>query len=217
MTPRHLTASLFTASLLALAAAGPAGAVGNVVISQVFGAGANAGAAWRSDYVELYNRSAVTVDLGGWSLQYASSTGTTWLKTDIPAGAQILPGAYALIKLATGSRGAELPQGCIIATGETAMSSSTGKVALVRDGVVLTGSCPAGGSIEDFVGYGAANCSETAPTAALNNSVAALRLNAGATDTDNNAADFVTGEPLPCAQPTPVSGTTWGRIKSLYR
>src|SRR5262249_40647943 len=59
-----------------LAAAGAANAAGNVVISQVYGSGGNAGAPLNADYVELFNRSAAPVSLAGWSVQYASATGT---------------------------------------------------------------------------------------------------------------------------------------------
>ena len=53
----------------------------------------------------------------------------------------------------------------------------------------------------DFVGYGtAANCFEGAgPTAPTSNTTAALRKADGATDTDNNNADFVIGAPNPRA------------------
>ena len=55
----------------------------------------------------------------------------------------------------------------------------------------------------DFVGFGAANCSETAPTAELSNTTAALRNSNGAQDTDNNSADFTVGAPNPRNTPPP--------------
>ena len=48
----------------------------NVVISQVYGAGGNSGALLSNDYIELFNRGTATVSLDGWSVQYASATGT---------------------------------------------------------------------------------------------------------------------------------------------
>jgi len=66
----------FLAFFLACVPASFAAAAGNVVISQVYGAGGNTGAALQNDYVELFNRSATTVSLSGWSVQYASATGT---------------------------------------------------------------------------------------------------------------------------------------------
>ena len=82
------------------------------------------------------------------------------------------------------------------------MSATTGKVALVNNATLLTGSCPT--ALVDFVGYGpTANCSETAPTAVLSNTTAALRKSDGAQDTDNNSTDFTIGAPNPRNTPPP--------------
>ena len=48
----------------------------DVKISQVYGGGGNAGAEYRNDFIELFNRSATDVSVAGWSVQYASSTGS---------------------------------------------------------------------------------------------------------------------------------------------
>jgi predicted extracellular nuclease len=50
-------------------------AVGQVVISQVYGGGGNAGAPYKNDFIELHNRSNATVSLAGWSVQYAATGG----------------------------------------------------------------------------------------------------------------------------------------------
>src|SRR5690349_10558795 len=47
----------------------------DLVISQVYGGGGNSGAQYQNDFVELFNRGSVTLDLTGFSLQYASSAG----------------------------------------------------------------------------------------------------------------------------------------------
>jgi hypothetical protein len=139
---------------------------------QVYGGGGNAGAMLKSDFIELHNRTAVAVNLAGWSVQYASSTGTTWQKTDL-AGS-LGPGQYLLVKEAQGSGGTtELPAPDVVGT--IAMSATTGKVALVSIGTVLSGTCPAGPAIVDLVGYGSANCFEGTAVAALTNATAALR------------------------------------------
>ena len=49
----------------------------NVVVSQVFAGGGNAGAPFANDFVELFNRGASAVDVSGWTLQYASASGST--------------------------------------------------------------------------------------------------------------------------------------------
>jgi hypothetical protein len=76
------------------------------------------------------------------------------------------------------------------------MSATAAKVALVNTTTALTGNCPTGASIQDFVGYGTtADCSETAPAPAPSNTVGDLRASAGCTDTGNNSTDFSTGAP----------------------
>ena len=47
-----------------------------VVISQVYGGGGNTGATYTHDFIKLFNRGTSPVSLAGWSLQYASATGT---------------------------------------------------------------------------------------------------------------------------------------------
>lgn len=40
----------------------------DVVIAEVYGGGGNAGAPWRNDFIELYNRGTSTISLTGWSV-----------------------------------------------------------------------------------------------------------------------------------------------------
>ena len=170
----------------------------DIKISQVYGGGGNAGADYRNDFIELFNRSAADVSVAGWSVQYASSTGATWQVT--PLSGSVPAGKHYLIQEAAGAGGTLfLPDPD--ATGTIPMSATAGKVALVASTTPLTGTCPTGGAIVDFVGYGtAANCFEGAgPTGATSNTTAALRKGEGATDTDNNNADFVIGAPNPRA------------------
>jgi DNA/RNA endonuclease G (NUC1) len=185
--------------LLCLISLAPvASAASNIVISQVYGGGGNAGATYRSDFIELFNRGTSTVNLTGWSVQYASSTGTTWQVT--PLTGSIAPGQYFLVQQATGAGGTvNLPTPNV--TGTITMSATAGKVALVSSTAALTGACPAA---VDFVGFGAANCSEGTPTPTLANATAAIRALAGCTDTDVNSADFAVGAPTPrnTASPT---------------
>ena len=78
---------------------GPAAA--QVVISQVYGGGGNTGAPFRHDFIELFNAGTNAVDLSAMSVQYASSTGTTWSRTNLTGTLQ--PGQYYLIQQAAGS------------------------------------------------------------------------------------------------------------------
>ncbi|HMJ47283.1 MAG TPA: lamin tail domain-containing protein, partial [Ferruginibacter sp.] len=74
-----------------------------VVINEVYGGGGNAGATYRQDFIELYNNSASPIILTGWSVQYASATGTTWARTDLTG--TIPANGYFLIQEATGAGG----------------------------------------------------------------------------------------------------------------
>ena len=49
-----------------------------VVLHEVYGGGGNSGAPFNRDFVELSNPGAAPVDLTGWTVQYASATGTAW-------------------------------------------------------------------------------------------------------------------------------------------
>ena len=69
-----------------------------VVISQVYGAGGNTGATYTNDFVELFNRGNSTVTITGYSLQYASSTGTF-----NPSNVQTLPAITLLATILSNS------------------------------------------------------------------------------------------------------------------
>jgi len=169
-------------------------ATSQVVISQVYGGGGNSGATFKNDFIELHNRGNAAVSLTGWTVQYASATGSTWATTSLTGS--IPAGGYYLVHEAAGTGGIVGP--APDATGIIAMSATAGKVALVSNATALAGTCPTGGAIIDFVGYGVtANCSEGSPTANLTNTTAALRGNLGCTDTDANSLDFATGTAAP--------------------
>ncbi len=167
-----------------------------VVISQIYGAGGNTGAVYNADYVELYNRSDSTVSVAGWSVQYASASGTTWAVGALTGS--IAPGKYHLVKLAGGSSGSALPTPDVVPATSINMSGTSGKVALMNTTTTLSGSSPVGTSgLQDFVGYGAANASETSPAPAASTTTAIFRADGGATDTGNNSADFSASTPNP--------------------
>ena len=175
-----------------LVLAGPASAQSpDIVVSQVYGGGGNAGATLKNDFIELYNRGTEPVPVTGWSVQYASSAGAFNASTALTG--RILPGRHYLVQEAAGTGGTQdLPTPN--ATGNIAMSGTSGKVR------VVTGD----GTVRDLVGYGtAANQSETAPTPNLSNTTAALRKGNGAIDTDNNLLDFDIGSPNPRNTPPP--------------
>lgn len=182
-----------------------------LVISQVYGGGGNSGAPFQNDFVEVFNAGDASATLTGLSVQYTSATGTGNFGANagllIALSGTLAPGQYYLVQAAGGTNGVALPTPDV--TGGIALAAGAGKVALVTgttslgcNGSAAAGSTPCSAEqrarILDLVGYGNANFFEgtgTAPT--LNNTTAALRLESGCRDTDQNRADFVTGTPTP--------------------
>jgi uncharacterized protein len=185
----------------------------NVVISQVYGGGGNAGATLKNDFVELFNRGTAPVSLSGWSIQYAPATtaglfGSSDTAITLLSDFTLQPGQYYLVQEAPGAGGTvDLPTPDVIDTTPIAMSGTGGKVALVNSVTALGcngGStvCPpaALATIVDLVGYGNANFYEgSGATPAPSNTFSVIRQANGCYDTDNNAADFV----VSAVPPTP--------------
>lgn len=173
-----------------------------VVISEVYGGGGNSGAPYTNDFIELYNHGATAVDLTGWSVQYASSGGTSWTnKTNLTG--TIAPGQYFLVAESAGAT-PSTPLPAPDVTGTILMSGTAGKVALVNSTAALAcgGACANTSAVVDFVGYGAA--SESAggtPTSGLGNGTSAQRKLDPFSNTGVNGTDFVVAAPTPKAAP----------------
>lgn len=168
-----------------------------VVISQAYGGGGNAGSTFTHDFIELFNAGTTPVQLEGMAIHYAAATGTSWAKQDLP-NFLLQPGQYFLTQQAQGSGGTTpLPTPDFIAANPFAMAAANFKIALTSDTEVLTGACPDLPSIVDQVGFGTANCFRGAVVPALSNTNAGIRLLNGCQNTNNNAADFVVGAPNP--------------------
>ena len=202
----------------------------HVVVSEVYGGGGNSGATYKNDFVELYNPTGSRVDVSGWSVQYTSSTGSSWQVT--PLTGSIAPHGYFFVQEAQGSGGTmNLPAPDV--TGTIAMGGSGGKIALVASGTALSAANPASSAYVDLVGYGStANGYEgTGPAPAPSNtssverkaqsSSTATSLASGGSDellgngydTNDNAADFVAQsdiDPQNSASPAEPSNTVPG-------
>src|SRR5439155_10588101 len=99
-----------------------------------YGGGGNAGATFKNDFVELFNRGTAAVNLTGWSVQYTTSAGTAWQGTNLSGTIQ--PGQYYLVQEAQGAGGTvNLPTPD--ATGTISMSATAGKMALVNTTTLL--------------------------------------------------------------------------------
>jgi gliding motility-associated-like protein len=191
----------------------PTGA-NHIVISEVYGGGGNGGSVYKNDFIELYNPTLAVVDLTGWSVQYASATGTSWQVTALSGS--IAPKSFYLVQEAAGASGTtNLPTPD--KSGGIAMAAGAGKVLLANVATAQTGSMPSGAAIVDFVGFGAtANAFEgTGPTAVPSATVSverkasatsdAISLGTGGSeefsgngyDSDDNSFDFVSKLPTP--------------------
>jgi uncharacterized protein len=191
-----------------------------VVIRQVFGGGGNSGAPYTNDFVELFNRSAATVSLAGWSLQYTSATGSANLGasastlTLLPS-VSLQAGQSYLVQEAGGSTGAALPSADLVGT--INLASTAGKVALVSSsaGLGCGGATPCSaaqlGQVVDLLGYGNASFFEgSAAAPSLSNTTAALRAAQGCSDSNDNRADFVTSPPAPHNTATALAACSSG-------
>jgi hypothetical protein len=177
----------------------------SVVISQVYG-GAGCGtancSAYKNDYIELYNEGTVAQNVQGWSVQYASATGSIWQTTVMP-NVTIQPGQYFLIAEGAGANGTlSLPTPD--ATGTIAMSATAAKVALVSSTAPLSGACPLSSAIVDLVGYGTTTTCNEGGSNAPAPSTANADIRQGI-DTNNNGTDFVAAAANPHNSLTPTA------------
>lgn len=222
---------------LGLVVASSAFAANAVRLSQVYYGGGGSTSTYLRDYVELFNSSSVPVNIGGWSLQYGSSTGSfasnTFTIAVLPAGATIPACGYYLIECgSSGTSGTPIPlpiTADFLNTTGPSMSGTSGKVALFTD-QILNRTCAEALAVPpvDLFGWGTATCYEGHVAPAVNYTSVAVRGNGGLTDTDDNLADFTnTAEPYPMHNTAsgtnpnctvvPAMSETWGRVKTLYR
>ena len=218
-------------SLALVTFASSAFAANAVRISQVYGGGGSASAAYVNDYVEIFNNSGVAVDISGWTIEYGSATGN-WGSSALniftfPQGTFIQPCKYILVALSGGGGGDPLPVAPDF-TGTNTLSGTTGKVGLFN---TVQANVPCGseaaGTLVDKVSYGTGNCPEVTNVPGLSSLTAAIRKLGGVQDTDVNLNDFtVEGSFAPhnSASPantlclaTPTAPTTWGSVKNIYR
>jgi predicted extracellular nuclease len=194
ITPRRTLLATLLAGLAASAFAAPST---TVVITQLYGAGGTAGAAYNKDFVELFNRSSEPVALGDLYLHYHSATGNgTSTGYRLPQKT-LAPGEYFLVTgRSDGTVGADV-------TGDHALGNSLSMSGTAGRVTISTQSAGFGPGVlpstwVDMLGYGGANVWETGTTSAPNGTGAAPAASATNSvqridqciDTDNNRADF---------------------------
>ena len=208
MTKIHAPGRLTVLAALLAGFAAPAFASSDIVISQVYGGGGNTGAAFKHDFVELFNRGAAPISLEGMSIQYTSSNGpgatgtANWGVAALPAKT-LQPGQYLLMQLAAGATVTTPLPIAADGTGTLNLSGTGGKILLSSDTAPLTGFLPTT-SVLDMLGWGVTNGFEGAYASGTTNPTAIARIDA-CVDTDNNAADFAVRTPAPRNMDTPLT------------
>ena len=182
----------------------------NIRISQIYTRGGEAGATYQNDFIELFNRGNVDVNLSGWSLNISNFSGTppnlqisaTNIRLFSAVGYIMSPGSHLLIRFGgSGSIGQPLT-GADVDLNPFPLSETGGQIVLTaKDKVLPFGYCPAApdltGVVVDYVGYGTAICYENSVTLAPPANKALLRVGGGCTDNNNNLADFSFATPNP--------------------
>jgi hypothetical protein len=206
----------------------------DVRIAQVYAGGgsSSATAAYKKDFVVLFNNAGTDLNIGGWVLEYGSATGNWGSSTGnyfvFPANTWIAGCSYVLVSCGTpGTGGADLPFAADYVTTSISAGAAAGRVGLFRS---LNANLPCGseiaGTLVDKVAWGTGVCAEGSAAGTTAVTTALVRGGNGALDTDNNATDFtVIATPVPfsratpatACQPVPTETQNWGALKSTFR
>jgi uncharacterized protein len=185
-----------------------------VVINEVYTEGGLTGAAYKNDFVELYNRTASACNLTNYSIQVAAGNANNFPNVfAFPANSIIPASGYYLIQFgSSGAIGATLPSADFSAVTNL---STDGKVALVNNPASLSGNCASNlTNAMDFVGYGVTNCYKGTGAAQYGSAInSAERISPGY-NTNNNVVDFVVrpASPRNTLSPTAASASVSGRV-----
>jgi predicted extracellular nuclease len=183
-------------ALLAPASANTSGT--GVVISEVYGAGGNAGAVRNADYVELYNPTDAAISVADDYIHYRSAAGGSGgtpyrLSGSVPAH------GHFLIQMGTaGANGTALPTPDAGPAGFT-MAGAGGQVFLLSQStpITTTGDMKNVAGVVDMVGADTATSFETAATDDPASTTQSLNRSATGADTDSNLVDFSLQAPTP--------------------
>lgn len=182
----------------------------NIRISQIYTRGGEAGSTFQNDYIELFNRGNVDVDINGWTLSISNFAGTppniqissSGVKFNNPNGVIIGPGKHFLIKFGGSGTGGQPISSPDANLNPMPISDIGGQIVLVaKDKTLPFGYCPAApdltGVVVDYVGYGTAICYEGTVTLAPGPDKSLTRVGGGCTDNNDNLGDFSFATPTP--------------------
>jgi hypothetical protein len=173
---------------------------GAVVINEIYAGGgsSSASAAYKTDYIELFNTSATDVPISGYTLAYGASAQPagsfpTAVAT-IPANTTLTGLGYYLVRAGTaGTGGATDPTADLVGSGGASLSNTSGGLRLAD----------APGSVLDVVGWGTTNNFEVTPESSPASVAVSLQRFPNGSDLGNNQSDFIQDTPTPKAANTP--------------
>src|SRR4051794_698056 len=160
------SAALAVAGLTVLAPQAQANPGGSgLVISEVYGAGGNAGAVYNADFIELYNPAGANVSVSGMYVHYRSASGTSGGVPFALTGSVPAHGTYLVQMSATGANGVALPTPDAGPAG-FAMAAAGGQAYLLSNGtaIVDTGNMAGKAGVVDMVGASGSSSFETGAT-----------------------------------------------------
>lgn len=208
---------LFSSLLMAQSIADP-----NIRISQIYTRGGEAGATFQNDYIELFNRGNVDVDVSGWSLNISNFSGTppniqysaTNIKLFSSTSMIMSPGSHLLIQFGGSGSNGEPITTADVNLNPFPLSETGGQIVLLpKDKTLPFSYCPAApdltGVVVDYVGYGIAICYEGTVTLAPPPDKALTRIGGGCTDNNDNLADFSFATPNPRTRQDAATPCGW--------
>lgn len=196
-----------------------------VVINEAYGGSEATNGAFNADFIELYNLSAVPVNISDYSVQYYTAgqinAGAPTHTAHIPDATILAGNSFYVIRVSPiRATGASLPCENLNASAtfaETGIAPDGGKLVLSSTGADLDGCTSTSPLVVDRVGYGITPiiCNETS-NAGAPSATTSVQRGAGSVDTDNNSADFTASSaPTPCAAlsgPTAAMVNIGGRV-----
>ena len=195
-------------------------APGDIVINEVYtgGGSGQATAAYKTDYIELFNTGLTAVDISGYRLDYGAAAQPAGnfptIIGALPEGSSIAGRGYFLVQTgSSGTGGADDPTPDADYNSGASLSNASGGLRLQDDSVTPV--------TLDIFGWGSTNNFEGEPESTPASVAISLQRLLDGVDTNNNQLDFGQGAPTPEAlnvpEPTSLGLLALGGLLMLRR